>query len=359
MEIALNAFFWGQKQVGSGQYLHSLVAHIGQDMGVRRVAPSARVRRSPLAKVLFEQVEVPRRAAALQAALLHVPYWAPPLFCKLPVVVTVHDLIPMLLADYRRSAAVRAYTALVAAATRRAAHVVADSEATKRDLVAHLHLPADRITVIPLGVDRRYCAGRTPGVGDAVRERYALPDRFLLYLGGFDPRKNVPLLLRSYQRVIQEQPETPLLVIAGRLPTPSSGGRHTLRLLAEQMGLEERIRFIGWVREEDKPALYRACDLFVFPSQYEGFGLPVLEAMACGAAVIATRTSSLPELVAEAGVLVPVGDLEALSEAIADLLGDEDRRRTLGQAAAARAGEFSWDRTARRTVEVWRRVLDR
>jgi glycosyltransferase involved in cell wall biosynthesis len=358
MEIALNAFFWGQEQVGSGQYLHHLVAHLSEDVSVACIMPPARARRNPLAKLLFEQMQVPRRAVAERAALLHVPYWAPPFFCKLPVVVTVHDLIPLLVADYRRSAAVRAYTAVVAAATRRADHIVADSEATKRDLISHLRLPTERITVVPLGVDCRYRAIQDQGAAGAVRERYGLPDRFLLYLGGFDPRKNVPLLLRSYQRVVRGRPGTPPLVIAGQLPSPSSGGPHSLRLLAREMALEKHIRFIGWVREEDKPALYGAADLFVFPSQYEGFGLPVLEAMACGAPVIATRTSSLPELVAEGGVLVPVGDEEALSAAIADLLGDDDRRRRLGRAAVTRAGEFTWERTAHRTVEVWRRVLD-
>ncbi len=359
MRVALNGFFWGQQHTGSGQYLHHLVYHVEPLVPISLLQPSDCARRFNLGKLLFEQAQVTRRAYACGADLLHVPYWAPPLRSRLPVVVTVHDLIPLLLPEYRRSVLVRAYTTLVVAATRRATHVIADSEATRRDLITHLRLPAERVTVVYLGVGKQFrptqdrAAGRHEQERVRARERYGLPERYILYLGGFDPRKNVPLLLRAYAGLREQGTACPPLVIAGRLPARAAAGLADPRWLASSLGIKEQVRFIGWVREEDKPALYRAADVFVFPSHYEGFGLPVLEAMACGTAVVAAGSSSLPELVGDAGVLVAPDDELAVARALAELVADDEKRRALSGAAAGRARAFTWEHTARQTVGVW------
>ncbi len=352
MRVALNAFFWGQEHVGSGQYLHHLTAHLRPAVDVELLRPPAWARRSHLGKLFFEQGHVAHRAQAGGAAVLHVPYWAPPLYCRVPVVVTVHDLIPLLLPEYRRSPLARAYTALVCAATQRAAHVVADSQATRRDLITHLNLPPERVTVVYLGVGSQYRPESEPEDEIRVRNRLALPDRYFLYLGGFDARKNVPLLLRSFARLRKEDVRCPSLVIAGRLP-PGAG----LPRLANTLGVEDAVRFTGWVSEEDKPVLYRSADLFVFPSRYEGFGLPVVEAMACGTPVVAFRTSSLPELVGEGGVLVSTQDDSGLAGVLAELLSDEDRLRGLGESAVKQASHFRWAAAAQQTRRVYEAVL--
>lgn len=356
MRVALNGFFWGQRHTGSGQYLHHLAQHLEPVVHLSLLRPSERARRRNIGKLLFEQAQVPRGGHALGADLIHVPYWAPPLLSRLPVVVTVHDLIPLLLPEYRRSVMVRAYTALVVAATRRATHVIADSEATRRDLITHLRLPAERVTVVYLGVDEHFRPEQDRTAGRRVRERYGLPERYILYLGGFDPRKNVPLLLSAFAQLREQGTALPPLVIAGRLPARATADLADPRRVASSLGLGEQLRFIGWVREEDKPALYSAADLFVFPSRYEGFGLPVLEAMACGTTVVTTDASSLPELVGGAGVLVVPDDELALAQALAELMADDEKRRVLSGAAAERARTFTWERAAHQTAGVWQTV---
>ncbi len=352
MRVALNAFFWGQEDVGSGQYLHHLTAHLRPAVDVELLRPSTWAKGSHLGKLFFEQGQVAYRAYASGAALLHVPYWAPPLYSRLPVVVTVHDLIPLLLPEYRRSPLARAYTALVCATTQRAAHVIADSQATRRDLIAHLHLPPERVTAVYLGVDSRYRPEGEQDEAIRVRNRYNLPDRYLLYLGGFDARKNVPLLLRSFACLRERRALCPSLVIAGRLPRNAG-----LLRLANSLGVESSVRFTGWVAEDDKPALYRSADLFVFPSRYEGFGLPVVEAMACGTPVVAFHTSSLPELVGEGGVLVSSQDDSGLAAVLAELLSNEDHLRDLGKRAVEQASRFRWTDVAQQTRQVYESVL--
>ncbi|NOZ06321.1 MAG: glycosyltransferase family 4 protein [Chloroflexi bacterium] len=353
MRVALNAFFWGQEHVGSGQYLHHLTAHLRPAVDVALLHPPAWAQGNHLGKLFFEQGQAVYRAYAGGAALLHVPYWAPPLYSRLPVVVTVHDLIPLLLPEYRRSPLARAYTALVCAATRRAAHVIADSQATRRDLITHLRLPPERVTVVYLGVGSQYHPESEREEESRVRNRYALPDRYLLYLGGFDARKNVPLLLRSFARLRERHPRSPSLVIAGRLPR-----RAGLPRLANSLGVEGSVRFTGWVSEEDKPALYRSATLFVFPSRYEGFGLPVVEAMACGTPVVAFHTSSLPELVGEGGLLVSPQDDSGLAMALSELLSDGARLHDLGESAIKQASRFRWADAAQQTRRVYESVLE-
>ncbi len=188
-----------------------------------------------------------------------------------------------------------------------------------------------------------------------LRRKYALPERYLLYLGGFDQRKNLSALLRAFALLVSKQPQA-RLVIAGRLPGRDSPLFPDPRRLVGELGLEERVIFTGWVAEEDKPALLSGAVAFVFPSLYEGFGLPALEAMACGTPVVASNRSSLPEVVGEGGILVEPTDVEALAEAMETLLVDDVLRAELRPRALAQAARFSWEQTALETLAVYRKV---
>lgn len=382
MDIAINAWFWDQPATGSGQYVrHLLPAMAALEPGFRflaatpsRMEPqcsipnlhpyaasSARLldripnksRCLDLYKLWFEQVLFPRLAVRHQTAIAHVPYFASPVRPSAPTVVTVHDLIPIVLPAYRGSALVRAYTCLVAAGARRADALIADSESTGRDIITHLKVDPQRVHVIPLAADSRFRPAAAEEL-QRVRSRYGLPDRYVLYLGGFDRRKSVTTLLRAFAQLKHESRlcATTRLVIAGRLPATDTDFTPDPRRIAAQLGIEASVVFPGWIDEADKPALYSGAQLFVFPSTYEGFGLPVLEAMACGTPVVTSNTSSLPEVVGEAGLTVPPDDPGALAQAIAILLGDEARRQALRQAGLVQAARFSWERTARATLTV-------
>lgn len=312
MRILVNGWFCDEWATGSGQYLAALVATLPRASDAHEwvlVRPAARGDESPLppgwgsmrvrtpfdaaskdlAKLWFEQVAFPLACRRAGADVAFVPYWGSALWRPCPVVVTVHDLIPVLLPPYRGGVLQRGYTGLVARSARLASAVLTDSEASRRDIVEHLRIPPERVHTVHLAIAPCEPGALAPDNLDRVRARYGLPDgAFLLYLGGFDVRKNVLRTLEAYSRVVArcaEAGETPpALVIAGKLPAADTPFAPDPRPAVERLGLEDHVRIIGWVAEEDKPALYALATGVVFLSEYEGFGLPVLEAMACEAA---------------------------------------------------------------------------
>lgn len=346
MDVAMSGWFSG-RAVGSGQYTDALVAALraaaGPDDTVALIVPGRRG--SNLGKVAFEQIVFPRMAR--EADVAHVPYWAPPLWPAVPTVVTVHDLAPLLLPAYRRSVAARLYAAIAARATERAAAVLADSESTAADVRDHLGVPAASIHVVPLGVRAAFTASGPPMPG--------LPPRYGLYVGGFDPRKNVACLLEAWVGV-HAATGVPL-VVAGALPADGDRFLTDPREAARRVGLPpDALLMVGAVAQEDLPALYRGAAVFAYPSRFEGFGLPPLEAMACGTPVVASSATSLPEVVGDAGRLVSPDDPAAWSEAIREVLEDPVAATALREAGLRRAAAFPWSETARRTAEVYLRV---
>ena len=359
MRIGVNAFFLERPETGSGQYTRHLLEALAKVEPANEYilfGPAIRDSRFAirnLHKLWFEQVSFPRACRGLDLA--HVPYFASPLFPTTPTVVTIHDLIPLILPAYRGSLLVRAYTRLVAAAARRADAVIADSQASKRDIVRLLGIPSHRVHVVYLAADEKFGPVKDAALMEAVRRKYGLPDRYILYLGGFDCRKNVATLLQAFAHL--RRPADLKLAIAGKLPERDTPFFPHPRRLAEELGLEERVAFIGWVAEEDKPALYTGAVAFVFPSLYEGFGLPVLEAMACGTPVVASDRASLPEVVGQGGLLVDPTDVDDLAAAMERLLTDEGLRAELGERALAQAAKFRWEKTARETLAVYRKAI--
>ncbi len=363
MHLAINAWFWNSPTTGSGEYTRRLVANLAAlapDLEISLVAPGGQIanRQSRIAnlyKVWFEQVGFPRACRRLRADVAHVPYWAPPLAPSVPTVVTIHDLIPRLLPEYRGGPLVRLYTALVSTTARRAALVLTDSQASKRDLVAHLRLPHERVRVIHLATGEQYTPTAAPE-DSAIRARYGMPERYVLYLGGFDVRKNVATALAAYRRAGPIIGEECPLVIAGRLPEQDTPFTPDPRRLARELEVERFVRLIGFVDEADKPALYRGAMAFIFPSRYEGFGLPALEALACGVPVVGSNVASLPEIVGDGGVLFPPDDAERMAGALVRLATSDIFRVELSRRALAHAARFSWERTARETLAAYQSV---
>ena len=277
----------------------------------------------------------------------HVPHLAPPL-ADPDTIVTAHDVIHFVLPQYAAHATQRLYRALVGRGIRRTRRLIAVSQWTRRDLMAVLGVPSARIHVVHNGISDTLTATADKSDPD-TRERYGLPERFALYLGGFDVRKNLVVLLRAWPE-IWKATQTPL-VVAGR--TPSRRSQVNVDWFVGYQDVPW-LRLIGEVSDANKAALYRSASVFVFPSRYEGFGLDPLEAMASGVPVVAADATSLPEVLGDAAVFAATDDVAGWEIAVSDVLSDQGRTASLRDAGLERARGFTWQRAAEATMAVYR-----
>lgn len=376
MHIAFNGWFWDQPNVGSGQYLRRLLHNLcrvapehqytlvlpphiksADDLPENVSVVTTSGSSGKLGKVIFEQRTYPRMVARVEADIAHVPYWGGPLSSPARLVTSVLDVIPLVIPEYSSGFGARLYTSLVSATARGSAHILTPTHASKIDIVEYLGIAADDITVTYLAPEPEFHPRMGAERDAAVREKYDLPDRFVLYVGGFDLRKNLNQLLLAYTYVIDaEGPEAPL-VIAGREPGWRSPMFPDMRQYADELGISEHLRWIGYVDEADKPSLYRLARVFATPSRYEGFGLPVIEAMASGTPVVANEISCFPEIVGDGAFLVEPGNARKMAGAIIALLNQEPLRQSQINAGLARATHFSWRKTAQETLRVYEQVM--
>lgn len=267
-------------------------------------------------------------------------------------ILTVHDLIFRLFPAYHLPLNRLFLGLAMPVFLRRASHVMTVSQASRGDLLRLYGLPAGKVSVVPEGVAPRYRPVPDGPQRETVLRRYGVRRPYLLVVGVIEPRKNLPMLFRALRGLLAGG-FSHQLVVAG------SRGWLDEPIVREAGQMAPDVRLTGYVDEEDLPALYSAADLLAYPSLYEGFGLPALEAMACGTPVVASRAGALPEVVGDAGVLLDPLDVEGWVEALASLLRDEERRRELSRLGRERAAGLTWERAARQTVQVYRRVLNR
>ena len=312
---------------------------------------------SNLAKVWFEQITFPRTGKKLGVDLLHVPYFGSPLSPTTPTVVTIHDLIPMVLPEYRGSILVRLYTSLVAAAAPRARLILADSEWSKRDILRKLSVPAEQVRVVYLAPAPHFQPAESWQQLVDIKEKYALPEHFVLYLGGYDVRKNVKALLHAYTWVSNTLADQYPLVLGGQLPKKETAFYPDPLRMARELGIEEYVFTPGWIAEEDLPLVYAAADVFVYPSRYEGFGLPVLEAMACGTPVVTTDATSIPELAGPAAFQLDPSDTKHMAAPIIRLCTEEESNDDMIERGFEQVEKFSWPKTAAETLQAYRDAL--
>jgi len=281
--------------------------------------------------------------------LLYVPSHVIPIKCPVPAVATIHDVGYL----WHRSAYTPLAWLLLHLGTlynaRTARLIIADSQATATDLTTHLGVSPDRIRVAYLGAPR-------PREGPRpleIRTRYRLPERYFLFVGTLHPRKNLSRLLMAFARLAREQPGVDLVLVG-----TSGVGAEAFRRQVETLAIANRVHWLGYVPDRDLPGLFAGAVAFVFPSLYEGFGMPVLEAMAWETPIVASNTSSLPEVVGDAGLLVSPYDVVALAEAMRRLLDDPLTRETLVERGRRRVSEFSWERCADAVERVFDEALD-
>jgi glycosyltransferase involved in cell wall biosynthesis len=303
----------------------------------------------PFTRVLWEQLVQPGVLRRMGADLVHCPAFVGPLFTPCPMVITIHDLSFIRFPDLFRPANRLYLTVMTRLSARRARRLIAVSAHTAAEAARLLNISSERIDVVYHGVEPDFHPLPFDEIA-AFRQRQKLPERFVLFVGTLEPRKNLVRLVKAFARVRDDRVG---LVLAG-----GKGWLYDeLFAQVEALGLSEKVVFAGYVPNEDLPLWYNAATVLAYPSLYEGFGLPVLEAQACGTPVLTSNVSSLPEAAGDAALMVDPYDVEALAGGLDRLLTEKTLRQELRERGLAHAGQFSWPHTARETTRVYRRVL--
>ena len=368
MNIGIDAHMLGHNETGNETYILELVRAFAQqktgdtffvyvenpDALPREARDAAHMRvvtfktRSGVTRLVRE---LPERAARDGLDVLHISYNAPlmlPAACAL--VVTIHDVsfeehpewFPRTLRAFLKWSVPRS--------ARMARAILTDTECARADLMRLYHLPPEKIAVTHYAADARFRPIADAGALQAVRAKYNTSDHFVLAVGNMQPRKNLARLMQAFAQVKRAYALPHKLVLVGQKLWLAQN------VLAVAQALGDDVILTGYVPDADLPMLYNAADVFCYPSLYEGFGLPVLEAMACGAAVITSNTSALPEVAGDAAALVNPHSVEELADALYQTLTNAPRRQQLRQKGLARARLFSWERTARQTLQVYARA---
>jgi glycosyltransferase involved in cell wall biosynthesis len=351
MEIAARALIPALHAAAPGVRFTAFVNReaAGDDVGADRVVVPVRAS-NRVQWVRGEQFLLPRLAARAGCEIVHSMASTAPAAGRFVRVTTIHDLNYKMVPEAHFGLRAMGMRALVPLAARYSHRLLADSSNTRDDLVRHLRVPSGKVDIVPLGLGRISGEPGTPG--DELRRRLALENRpVLLSLAAKRPHKNLTGLLDALALVPAER--RPVTVLPG-YPTPHE---QELREQAARLGLAADVRFEGWLPERDVEGLFALADAFVFPSFYEGFGLPVLEAMARGVPVLCSDRASLPEVAGDAALLFDPGDPRSIAAALERLLGDRQLSARLRERGTARAAQFTWERTAELTLAAYERAL--
>jgi glycosyltransferase involved in cell wall biosynthesis len=331
-----------------------LLCRAGDRAFVEALGPRFRAlpERSPHYSVA-EQIRIPLAIRPARVDLFHAPHYVVPRLLPCPYVVTIHDCIHLRFPQYlpNRLASFYAKTMMQMAA-QGARRVLTVSYASKQDILYYLRIPDDRVEVIYNAPDEHITAPPPPEDLARTRDRYQLTAPFILYTGNIKPHKNLDRLIEAYAELRSRGVEGYKLLIIGDEVSKYAN----LRRLVHKFQLHQHVRFLGFVSDVTLASLYRLATVFVFPSLYEGFGLPPLEAMTAGAPVITSNVSSLPEVVGDAALLIDPNDSHSIADALARVLCDSSLRADLIRRGLARAQEFSWERSAARVHEVYREL---
>jgi glycosyltransferase involved in cell wall biosynthesis len=372
MRIALDATSIPRLVAGAGVYTDNLVRALASVDGdneyvvfaradafddLARGHPSFRIIRaggtSRVTRLVWEQFVLPAQLRANAVDVLHSPHHTTPFIaagCRR--VVTFHDLTFFILPErYPRSRVVY-FRSMSWAAAKAASMLICPSQTIRDDITRILHVPAEKVRPIPYAAAPEFRPIDDSPVLDRLRYNHLLPDRFVLSVGSLEPGKNRATLLKAFAELRRRGVEQKLVVTGQRAWKYGADFR-----LAEDLGLKGHVVFTGYIPPEDMPALYNAADLFVFPSLYEGFGLPVLEAMACGVPVVASKASSIPEVAGDAALLIDPRDERALRDAMERVLKDTDLRADLRRRGLERAATFSWEKSAQEHIAVYEEAL--
>jgi len=320
--------------------------HLGRFPQAREIVlPGKR----PLARLWREHLLLPRACRTEGVDLLHCPKSAIPYHAPCPVVVTLHDLIPLKHPETETFAARLYWRLQIPIAARRSTCIITDSEHARQEILADFNCPEEKVRAIMLGFDAAMLQTRSGAETDAILLKYRLPSEYLLYVGTIQPRKNLATVIEAFYRLKQRTHNDLKLVIVGR----KGWLYEQLFVRIKELGLETEIIFTGFVADAELPYIYDRARVFIYLSLFEGFGLPPLEAMACGVPVITSNTTSLPEVVGDAGIALAPTDSDGVAAALEQILTDQKLATRMAQAGRDRARLFSWDAAARETLAIY------
>jgi glycosyltransferase involved in cell wall biosynthesis len=343
-------------KTGFGFYVENLVEQLKKINGgyeYSLIRPDIEQDFSAPKRFLWDQFGVPKQARAEKVDLLHQPSFSAPVFFGGRTVVTIHDLIAVHFGEDIPFWSRQYFGRWMPFSYNFVDHIIAVSNHTKKDIIDLLHTPEDKITVIYEAADTKFKPlPDKASQAKRIKEKYKIKDDFILHVGTLNPRKNLEFLVSVYSEVVKKFPNTNL-VIAGK----KGWYYESLIEKVNSLDLGKKVLFIGYIDEEDKVAMYNAATMLVFPSLYEGFGLPPLEAMSCGVPVVASNRSSIPEVVGEGGLLIDPTDIKAWTDGICLFLKSPKDREKYGQYGIKQASKFSWSKTAQETISVYDKVL--
>ncbi|MGB0384115.1 MAG: glycosyltransferase family 4 protein [Ardenticatenaceae bacterium] len=368
MRIGIDARILGYRRAGIGKYTQRLIEQLAtieeQDeffilhswRDSQTLVQQANFHRQTVLTPCHHRMEqwfLPLETFALGLDLLHSPDFIPPFHRTYKSIITVHDLAFLRYPHFVTSDSAHHY-GMIDEAVRNTDHIIAVSESTKADLINMLGASERKITVIHEAADAVYRPFTDKEFMAPVLERHGLAKRtYIFFLSTIEPRKNLPTLLRSFRKLLDEYPAMKEVVLA--VAGEKGWLFEDVFKLYNELKLQKNVSFLGRVPEEDLPSLFNGAIIHVHPSYYEGFGLTPLEAMACGTPTIVSNVSSLPEVVGDAGLLVPPDNVEEWTNAIYRLMNDSALRQTLSQKGLRRAAQFSWKKAARQHLEVYHR----
>jgi len=351
--IAIDVQTTKAAKTGLGFYVANLtreLPRVAPEYNFQFIAPDRLGDLNMPRRLYWDQVGFPWQARG--AELIHQPAFSTPLMTgRSKVVVTVHDLISLIYRDLPFWPT-QYFCRWMPFTHRFADHMIADSEATKRDIIRFLGLPEEKITVVHLASDPNFKPVTDRAKIASVMKTYHIPGPYIVHIGTLNPRKNLEFLVRVFGRIAAKFPDVSLVISGNK-------GWYYERIVvqAEKLGLANRVILTGYVAEADAPVLLGGAEAMTFPSLYEGFGLPPLEAMASSVPVISSNASSLPEVIGDAGLLVSPTDEEGWASALTDVLQQSDLRAKLVERGLRQAKKFSWEKTARETVAVYQKVF--
>jgi len=354
---------------GIGTYIRNLLRHLARidhdteyvllcgeaDLGVAaQLGPNFRSVLEPSPNYsIREQIHVPWVLRRERPDLYHAPHYVLPAAINCNSVVTIHDCIHLIFPQYLPNRMAYAYArAQMWTAAHRSDCILTVSDASKRDILHLFNIPPEKIVVVYNAIDAHFSVTPPPDAVSRVRERYQLDQRFVLYVGNIKPHKNLVRLIEAFSELRTGDLEDVKLLIIGDEISKLPALRHAVH----RHKLHKHVRFLGYVPDDQLAVLYRLAAVFVFPSLYEGFGLPPLEAMASGTPVVVSNVSSLPEVVGDAAVLVDPHDIDSIVDGLRCVLTNPTRADDMRRKGLERSREFSWERSVARTLEVYKRI---
>jgi glycosyltransferase involved in cell wall biosynthesis len=372
MRVAIDARM-GHTRVGMGVYVRGLISHLGKiDRQNEYFIITHKGKKADFVpeqknfikwktsisyenhfrRDFWEQAYLPLKLHKIKINVYHGPNYVLPILAKTGMVLTAYDMISFATPEWYKSISRFRVQKLLKVSAMKAQKIITGSENSKRDIIEILKVPEEKVKVVYIGVDSAYKPINDQDRINSVKARYGIANKYILHVGSLNPRKNISRLIEAYNRLPQSLREEHQLVLVGKR------GWRADEILAKvkELHLENRVIFTGFVKDDDLPLLMNASSLLTFPSLYEGFGIPPLEAMACGTPVVASNTSSIPEVVGDAALLFDPYNVEEMTEAMYRALTDKQLRNELRQKGFERIKQFSWEKAAKETLAIYNEV---